>query len=47
MLLDQAALQKKLIGGNAGSFRKDRGVAQGLRRVSVMGQEADLDRQNG
>jgi hypothetical protein len=47
MLLDQTAPQKKLIGGNAGSPGQDRSVAQGLGRVSVMGQEADLDRQNG
>jgi hypothetical protein len=47
MLSDQSALQKKLIGRYAASFRKDCGVAQGLRRVTVMGQEADLHRQSG
>jgi hypothetical protein len=47
MLSDQAALQKELIGWNAGAFGTSRDLAQSLRWVSVMGQEADLHRQNG
>jgi hypothetical protein len=38
-------LQQKFIGRHSDGLSEDRGLAQGLRRMPMMGQEADLDRQ--
>jgi hypothetical protein len=45
ILVDEPVLEKKLVGRNSLPLGKDCGLVQGLRRMPMKGQEADLDRQ--
>jgi hypothetical protein len=45
ILADEVVFQHKFIGRHPGRLSEDHSLAQGFRRMPVMGQEADLDRQ--